>query len=171
MDFVFFPLGGYIMDARGYWLAGALSSAIGGVGLLPIAFVSAAGALSLAYGLLTSAALVTGIGNGLSSGIVMAIGASTAPSNAAGPVLSIFNFTASLGGVVGPLVVGALCNTSLAAGVLASVGVAAASCVWWGFLLPRPPRKAPQPPAEALLPLVHGSGNATPAPPAGQASV
>jgi MFS family permease len=102
---------------------------------------------------LLAAAMITGVGNGLSSGIVMALGADMAPANQAGTVLGSFNFVAALGGALGPLAVGALAQ---AASLRAAAGFATAlsllSAAWWGLCLPRrraQPAAAPPPVAQA----------------------
>lgn len=130
-DTLLFPVGGWLMDARGCGAAGALSASVGLLGLLPLALVSPGTPASLA-----GSALVTGVGNGLSSGIVLTLGSSFAPAHAPGPTLARFNFVASLGGVLGPIAVGAICGASLPAGAAAAVAVAAVTALWWGILLP-----------------------------------
>lgn len=128
-DTALFPLGGWLLDRAGCWAAGAAASAVMALGLMP---------LSRPGGSLLVAAMVTGVGNGLSSGIVMALGADLAPANQAGTVLGSFNFVAALGGALGPLAVGALAQ---AASLQAAAGFATAlsliSAVWWGLCLPR----------------------------------
>jgi MFS family permease len=128
-DTALFPLGGWLLDRAGCWAAGAAASAVMALGLLP---------LSRPGGSLLAAAMITGVGNGLSSGIVMALGADLAPANQAGTVLGSFNFVAALGGALGPLAVGALAQ---AASLQAAAGFATAlsliSAVWWGLCLPR----------------------------------
>jgi len=89
-----------------------------------------------------AASVIMGIGNGFSSGIVMALGSDCAPSHCAGPVLATFNFVNAAGGVLGPLVIGAIASTSLGAGADASATIAIAGALWWLFCLPRPQRLA-----------------------------
>ena len=128
-DTALFPLGGWLLDRAGCWAAGAAASAVMAAGLLP---------LSRPGGSLLAAAMVTGIGNGLSSGIVMALGADLAPANQAGAVLGTFNFIAALGGALGPLAVGALAQAaSLRAAAGCAAGVSLFSAMWWGLCLPR----------------------------------
>ena len=128
-DTALFPLGGWLLDRAGCWAAGAAASAVMAAGLLP---------LSRPGGSLLAAAIVTGIGNGLSSGIVMALGADLAPANQAGAVLGTFNFIAALGGALGPLAVGALAQAaSLRAAAGCAAGVSLFSALWWGLCLPR----------------------------------
>jgi MFS family permease len=143
-DTALFPLGGWLLDKAGCWAAGAAASGVMAAGLLP---------LSRPGGSLLAAAMITGVGNGLSSGIVMALGADMAPANQAGTVLGSFNFVAALGGALGPLAVGALAQ---AASLRAAAGFATAlsllSAAWWGLCLPRrraQPAAAPPPVAQA----------------------
>jgi MFS family permease len=131
-DTLLFPLGGFIMDRRGVGVAGAASCSVMAAGLLLLARPRA-GVVAL-----FTAAAVTGIGNGLSSGIVMALGADMAPAHLAGAVLSTFNFVAALGGVAGPLICGALAQAAgLRAAAGAAAAIATAGALWWELALPR----------------------------------
>ena len=133
-DTLVFPLGGFMMDRRGCWLAGGTACALMGLGLAVMALGGP--------GSLVAASVIMGIGNGFSSGIVMALGSDCAPSHCAGPVLATFNFVNAAGGVLGPLVIGAIASTSLGAGADASAMIAVAGALWWLFCLPRPQRLA-----------------------------
>jgi hypothetical protein len=135
-DTLLFPLGGLLMDRRGVGTAGAASCGVMALGLLLLTTRAHASA-----GALYAAAAVTGVGNGLSSGIVMALGADMAPAHLAGAVLSTFNFVAALGGVAGPLFCGALAQAAgLRAAAAAAAAAAAVGSAWWALALPHKPR-------------------------------
>jgi len=134
-DALLFPLGGWLMDAHGCWLAGMLSCGTMGVGFSLLASAGASGAV----GRLFTAGLVLGVGNGLSSGIVMALASAGAPeSDVAGPYIASFQFVASLAGVFGPFAAGGLVQER---GLKAACGVQVATAVmgafWWALCLPR----------------------------------
>jgi MFS family permease len=140
-DTLLFPIGGLLMDRHGCWLAGAVSCGTMAVGLLPLTTAVSGAAAGAARGHLLAAAIITGVGNGLSSGIVMALGADMAPAHLAGSVLGAFNFVAAAGGVIGPLIVGALAQAAgLRAAAFAAAFAAALGAAWWGLMLPRPNR-------------------------------
>ena len=136
-DTLLFPLGGWLMDNVGLWAAGASSSAImaGGMLLLSTGPTSAPR--------IWLASISTGVGNGLSSGIVMALGSNIAPEDSrAGPIIASYNFIAALGGVIGPAVVGAVAGGyGLGVGAGLATVWACMSALWWGLLLPRPALK------------------------------
>ncbi len=141
-DTLLFPLGGYLMDAYGCWLAGAAASGIMALGLLPLALPASTGAHATA--MVCIAAVATGTGNGLSSGIVMALASNQAPSDdRAGPFIASYNFVAAVGGVLGPIIVGELAQVAgLRAGAAAAAATAVLGCAWWGLALPHPPRQS-----------------------------
>ena len=136
-DTLLFPVGGWLMDNVGLWAAGASSSAIMACGML----VLSTGPTSATR--IWLASIFTGVGNGLSSGIVMALGSNIAPEDSrAGPVIASYNFIAALGGVIGPAVVGAVAGGyGLGVGAGLATVWACMSALWWGFLLPRPALK------------------------------
>ena len=141
-DTLLFPLGGWIMDTCGCWAAGALSCSVMALGMLLLVMPASTG--PHAGAVLYTAALVTGVGNGLSSGIVMALASSMAPGDGrAGPIIASYNFVAALGGVLGPVLVGGLAQAhGLRAGAAFATVTAALGGGWWGLALPRPsPRK------------------------------
>jgi MFS family permease len=113
---LFYPAGG-VMDRRGRrWVA------------LPSMFL-----LALAYALvpltttatgLGATAMLMGLGNGMSSGLIMTLGADTAPALGRAQFLGAWRLCADLGGAGGPLLISAvLAATSLAAATLSMAGV------------------------------------------------
>jgi len=119
-DVLLFPLGGWLSDRVGLWFAGMASC-----GVMALGFAMLGGALGGGAGAaraLYAAGVVQGLGNGLSSGIVMALASAGAPdSSVAGPYIASFQFLTSVSGVLGPLALGALAQArGLRAGATAS---------------------------------------------------
>ncbi|VCU68109.1 drug efflux system protein MdtG [Pigmentiphaga humi] len=129
---VFYPAG-TVMDRHGrFWVA--LPSVL----LMGLALV----AISLTHDLTAFLvfSLVLGFANGISSGIVMTLGADASPKQGRTEFLGIWRLIADVGNSLGPVILSAITAVaSLAAGVAAvgSLGLAAAAVFWrW---LPRKP--------------------------------
>ena len=130
---VFYPAG-TIMDRRGrLWVAlpsvllmgGALMATSLTTGIVPFLIVS----------------LILGFGNGISSGIVMTLGADASPAHGRTEFLGIWRLIADVGNSLGPVILSAITAVaSLTIGV-ASVGTLglAAAAVLWRWL----PRRSP----------------------------
>ena len=130
---VFYPAG-TIMDRRGrLWVAlpsvllmgGALMATSLTTGIVPFLIVS----------------LILGFGNGISSGIVMTLGADASPAHGRTEFLGIWRLIADVGNSLGPVILSAITAVaSLTIGV-ASVGTLglAAAAVLWRWL----PRRTP----------------------------
>lgn len=141
-DTLLFPVGGWLMDKQGCWAAGAAASTIMAAGMLLLSTPD------LSAGQIWATAIATGTGNGLSSGIVMALASNIAPEDhRAGPIIASYNFIAALGGVIGPVIVGAVAGShGLDGGAALSTAFAVMSALWWGLLLPKKvPSKAELP--------------------------
>lgn len=104
---MFFPAG-YLMDRYGRKFATVPSFAIMGVGLAMLPFATS-------FVTMASIGIVIGLGNGLSSGSMMTLGADLAPEGAVGEFLGIWRLLGDIGMVTGPLLVGVIAsNLSLA---------------------------------------------------------
>ena len=138
-DVLLFPLGGWVADVIGLWAGGLSSCGVMALGFGMLAHTLRAGGSSDSVGALYGAAVVQGAGNGLSSGIVMALASNGAPeSAAAGPYIAFFQFLTSISGVLGPLALGRLADArGLGAGATAACVAAAVGSVWWAVALPR----------------------------------
>lgn len=127
VDLAMFYPAGWLMDHRGRKSA-----------IVP-SFILQAGALALVpltggfVGILL-VGLVLGVGNGLSTGTMMTLGADLAPPGALGEFLGAWRLVGDAGGTAGPLVVGAVAEAldlALAAVVIAAIGLAAAAVFAW----------------------------------------
>lgn len=100
-DVIIAPASGPIMDSRG-----RLATIVPSFGLTAVGFVL----LGIASGgwLLGIAAVVLGIGNGLSAGLLLTIGSDLAPKGAEGQFLGRFGAMSDVGRLLGPFVVGLL---------------------------------------------------------------
>lgn len=128
MDMALFYVSGKIMDRYGRLWVAVPSMILLGAGLIALPFTTTLVAVSLV------AALV-GLGNGIGSGVLMTLGADTAPGDIRAQFLAVWRVVQDTGNAVGPLVVsGAAAVGSLAAGIWSmgavSMGAAAAMAKW-----------------------------------------
>ena len=124
VDMVMFPLTGLIMDRKGRRWAGVLSIFImsTGTALLP---------LTDSFWSLLFVGMLSGVGNGLGSGLVMTIGTDLAPQNGTGKFLGLWRFVQDLGTTAGPTAIGAVTiffSLTLTGPIIAAFGV-------WGALM------------------------------------
>ncbi|MGG5170824.1 MFS transporter [Pseudarthrobacter sp. J1738] len=127
---VFYPAG-KLMDRKGRQWVAIPSTLIMGVALLLIPLTSTFVSLLLV-------SLLIGFGNGISSGLIMTLGADFSPDRGRGQFLGIWRFMADAGGTGGPVLLSAVTATvSLGAGVAATgvIGFAAAAVL--GVFIPR----------------------------------
>jgi len=119
--------GGWLMDQRGRMVVAVpvvLSTAVACF-LLPLA-TSAAG--------VTAVMVLIAAGNGLGSGIVMTMGADTAPTSGRAQYLGAWRLCGDVGNAGGPLMVGALAAVvPLAGACLVLGGVTLAGAGWVGY--------------------------------------
>ncbi|UOQ59015.1 MFS transporter [Leucobacter rhizosphaerae] len=126
IDFALFYTSGQVMDRFGrLWAALPATAAMA----LSFLVLSLTHDVPGAVGWLIACAVVIGIGNGLSSGIVLTLGADLAPMNNPAPFLAAWRTLVDFGGAAAPLAVSAISVASLpiasaATGVLAILGVA-----------------------------------------------
>ncbi|ARP93910.1 MFS transporter [Bordetella genomosp. 13] len=125
---VFYPAG-KVMDLRGRMWVAVPCSLLMGLSLMAIPFTG--GVISF-----VAVSLVLGFGNGIGSGIVMTLGADSAPPHARTQFLGIWRFMADLGTSGGPVALSAL--TAMMSLGAASFGVGAlgmaAAAVFWRWL-------------------------------------
>ncbi|WP_232678646.1 MFS transporter [Nocardioides sp. R-C-SC26] len=115
VDLVFFLPGGWLMDRRGRAV----------VAVPVVATVAAACLLLPLTGgvvTVTLAALLIAVGNGLGSGVVMTLGADSAPALGRAQFLGGWRLLADLGNAIGPLLVSAVAAVAPLAAALVVVG-------------------------------------------------
>ena len=126
VDMLLFYPAGKVMDRLGRLWVAVPSMLVMTVAMLLLPFTEALPAV-------IAVALVLGIGNGMGSGILMTLGADTAPEHARAQYLGIWRLFGDTGNAGGPLGVslGAALG-SLGAGIMAmgGVGVLAAAALW-----------------------------------------
>jgi MFS family permease len=117
---LFYPAG-LIMDRFGRKYAIVPSFLIQGLGMALVPFTST-------YAGLLAASMLTSLGNGLSSGTMMTLGADLAPEHARGEFLGIWRLIGDVGITAGPLAVGGVADLlalPASAMVIAGIGFAA----------------------------------------------
>jgi MFS family permease len=143
IDFALFYASGQVMDRFGRLWAAMPAMVLMGAGFLALSFTHDLDAAVLWFGMF---AAVLGVGNGLSSGILLTLGADVAPKREPAAFLGSWRTLTDAGGAVAPLLVSAI--TAVAAlpfaaaamGVLGLIG--AAGFVRW---IPRfVPRERPE---------------------------
>ena len=144
IDFALFYVSGQVMDRFGR-LWSAIPGLVGlGVGQLVLAFTHD---LPNAVAWFTGVAVLLGVAHGLSSGVILTLGADLAPKANPAPFLGAFRTIADAGQAAAPLVLAAVTSAasimaaSATMGVLGLVGAA----VLWRYVpryVPRRPRPA-----------------------------
>ncbi|XPP26630.1 MAG: MFS transporter [Leucobacter sp.] len=141
IDFALFYASGQVMDRFGRLWAVLPSMLLMGCGFLALAFTHDLGEASMWFAML---AAVIGVGNGLSSGILLTLGADVAPSRNPAPFLSSWRTLTDAGGAAAPVVfsgIAAISTLGIATGAMGVIGLAGAL----GFLrwVPRFVRRQP----------------------------
>lgn len=127
IDFALFYLSGQVMDKHGRLWVALPSMIIMGLGFAILAFTHE---LNSAHTWFVICAILAGIGNGLSSGALMTIGADLAPKKHPAPFLGAWHFITDGGSASTPVIFSALVAVSsisvatLAIGIIASLGAA-----------------------------------------------
>ncbi len=136
IDMLFFYPAGKVMDRYGRAWVAVPSMTVLGVSLALVPFAQTTVALLLV-------GLVMGVGNGMSSGLVMTLGADLAPPGQRPVFLGVWRMFADSGNGVGPFVIaGITAAATLGVGIAAMGAVGLVGAGWLGFWIPRrvPPR-------------------------------
>nr|WP_159498630.1 MFS transporter [Microbacterium sp. 18062] len=132
IDFALFYASGQVMDRFGRLWAALPAMLLMGGGFLALSFTHD---IPSAIVWFTAIAGVLGLGNGLSSGILLTLGADVAPRAEPAPFLGSWRTLTDAGGAVAPLIVSALTaavSLSVATGAIGLIGlVGAAAFVRW----------------------------------------
>lgn len=123
IDFALFYASGQVMDRFGRLWAALPAMILMGAGFLALSFTHDLGSAAMWYAMF---AAVLGVGNGLSSGILLTLGADVAPRTEPAAFLGSWRTLTDGGGAIAPLIVSALTAVaSLSIGV-GAMGVIAA---------------------------------------------
>ena len=106
VDSMMFAPTGHIMDTYGRKYAGVPAFLVLGFGVIVLSFAET-------YWMLVAACIVMGLGNGLSSGMNMVLGADMAPpAPHTGEFMGVWSLICDAGGMLGPVVSGYILSTS-----------------------------------------------------------
>ena len=139
IDFALFYASGQVMDRFGRLWAALPAMVLMGTGFLALALTHDLDQSAMWFAMF---AAVLGVGNGLSSGILLTLGADVAPPADPAPFLGSWRTLTDAGGAVAPLVVSglaALFSLAVATGAMGLVGLvgAAAFLRWVPRFVPR----------------------------------
>lgn len=135
IDFALFYASGQVMDRFGRLWAALPAMILMGAGFLSLSFTHELGSAAMWYAMF---AAVLGVGNGLSSGILLTLGADIAPPNEPAAFLGSWRTLTDAGGAVAPLIVSALtAAASLSVGVGAMGVIAVLGAVGFIRWVPR----------------------------------
>ncbi len=126
IDFALFYASGQVMDRFGRLWAAMPAMVLMGAGFVVLSFTHDGDAAVLWFGML---AAVLGVGNGLSSGILLTLGADVAPKDEPAAFLGSWRTLTDAGGAVAPLIVSgvtAIASLSLATGLMGLIGLVGA---------------------------------------------
>jgi len=137
VDMLLFYLGGSVMDRFGRrWVA------------LPAMLIMGAAYAALplthTFGTILAVALVLGLGNGISSGVVMTLGSDHAPSAGLSRFLAGWRLTTGLGQAAGPLLITGIAAVAPLAAASLAIAVAGWAGGAWLWRWARPPRPGVQ---------------------------
>lgn len=140
IDFALFYASGQVMDRFGRLWAALPAMLLMGAGFIALAFTHDSDQSAMWFALF---AAVLGVGNGLSSGILLTLGADVAPREDPAPFLGSWRTLTDAGGAVSPLLVSgiaAAATLSIATGVVGAIGLlgALAFVRWVPRFVPRP---------------------------------
>ncbi|MGB4780152.1 MFS transporter, partial [Microbacterium sp.] len=139
LDFALFYASGQVMDRFGRLWAALPAMLLMGAGFLALSFTHDLAQSAMWFALF---AAVLGVGNGLSSGILLTLGADVAPQHDPAPFLGSWRTLTDAGGALSPLLVWAIAAALSLAASTAVVGViglagAAAFVRWVPRFVPR----------------------------------
>lgn len=127
IDFALFYASGQVMDRFGRLWAALPAMVLMGSGFLALAFTHDLSQAAMWFALF---AAVLGVGNGLSSGILLTLGADVAPQDDPAAFLGSWRTLTDAGGAIAPLLVSAVAavvSLSVATGVIGVIGLAGAA--------------------------------------------
>ncbi|MDQ0029054.1 MFS transporter [Arthrobacter bambusae] len=153
---VFYPAG-RVMDRRGRQWVAIPSSVIMGAAL---EFIP----LTAGFTSLLLVALLIGFGNGISSGLVMTLGADFSPDRGRGQFLGLWRFMADAGSTCGPMLLSAVtAATTLGAGATATGVLGFAAAGLFGRRAPQiqSPPQSLTPSSMPAVPRIHSSCHAS----------
>lgn len=139
IDFALFYASGQVMDRFGRLWAALPAMLLMGLGFIALSFTHDLAQSAMWF---ATFAAVLGVGNGLSSGILLTLGADTAPKADPAPFLGSWRTLTDAGGAVAPLVVSGIAAVSSLAVATGAVGIiglvgAAAFARWVPRFVPR----------------------------------
>jgi MFS family permease len=139
IDFALFYASGQVMDRLGRLWAALPAMLLMGLGFLALAFTHDLDSSAMWFAMF---AAVLGVGNGLSSGILLTLGADVAPRADPAPFLGSWRMFTDAGGAAAPLLVSAVAAVSTLSVATGAVGVlgllgAAAFVRWVPRFVPR----------------------------------
>ena len=130
IDFALFYASGQVMDRFGRLWAALPAMLLMGVGFLALAFTHDLPDASMWFAML---AAVIGVGNGLSSGILLTLGADIAPQHNPAPFLSSWRTLTDAGGATAPVLfsgIAAISTLGLATGAMGLIALVGAVGFW-----------------------------------------
>lgn len=139
IDFALFYASGQVMDRFGRLWAALPAMLLMGLGFVALSFTHDSAQSAMWFAMFAG---VLGVGNGLSSGILLTLGADVAPKDDPAPFLGSWRTLTDAGGAISPLIVAGIAAASTlaiatgAVGVIALVG-AAAFVRWVPRFVPR----------------------------------
>ncbi len=139
IDFTLFYASGQVMDRFGRLWAALPSMLLMGAGFLALSLTHDLVSAAMWYGMFGA---VLGVGNGLSSGILLTLGADVAPPQDPAPFLGAWRTLTDAGGAAAPLLlsgVAAIFSLSIATGLMGVIGLlgAVAFLRWVPRFVPR----------------------------------
>ena len=129
LDSVCFVFAGYLMDRYGRKINAVLGLFLFAVALIAINFVSD-------FETLLVIAIIFGLGDGVTVGLMMTSTADLAPKECKSEFISAFKLFVNLPRVIAPIIIGTLCNeVSLLSAALLSAVIALIVMLWVAFVL------------------------------------